>query len=182
MLSRARQNMCRRLWQCPRMSKIFLESETLVCSVTTGTKTTLGIIQLWFNYFAASLLNALGIYFSWEAKERNAPVVAAFTPVSFIVYGDDHTSLPIFRCSSRTPGHLTKLAHTSKNSLIQGSEHFITACSLQCIGTKGDFSCSDGIFLPQMYLVCVRWCSSDWVQEIFKILPSSTKDVTLISV
>ena len=31
-----------------------LESEHLVCSATAATKTELGIIQLWFNYFAAS--------------------------------------------------------------------------------------------------------------------------------
>jgi len=31
---------------------------------------------------------ALGIYFSWEVEERNAPVVGAITPVSLFVYGD----------------------------------------------------------------------------------------------
>jgi len=53
------------------------------------TKTALGIIQLWFNYFAASFYKALGVYFSLEAKERDAPVVGAFTPVPFSVYRDD---------------------------------------------------------------------------------------------
>jgi len=34
--------------------KILLESKNLVCNATEGTKTALGIIQVWFNYFAAS--------------------------------------------------------------------------------------------------------------------------------
>ena len=44
-------------------------------------------------------------------------------PVPLLFYGDDHPSLPIFPCPSRTSDHLT---HTSqpKNSSIQGSEHF----------------------------------------------------------
>jgi len=32
----------------------------VVCSATAVTKTALGIIQLWFNYFAASFFMALG--------------------------------------------------------------------------------------------------------------------------
>jgi len=32
----------------------------VVCSATAITKTALGIIQLWFNYFAASFFMALG--------------------------------------------------------------------------------------------------------------------------
>jgi len=39
----------------PRFLKNFLGSENLVCNATAGTKTTLGIIQVWFNYFTASL-------------------------------------------------------------------------------------------------------------------------------
>jgi len=31
-----------------------VESENLVCGAAAGTKTALGIIQLWFKYFAAS--------------------------------------------------------------------------------------------------------------------------------
>jgi len=86
----------------PRFLENLLESENLVCNAAAGTKNALGSIRLWFNYFAASYFKALCYYFSWEAKERNAPVVGAFTPVSLFVYGDNHPSLPIFRCSSRT--------------------------------------------------------------------------------
>jgi len=64
-----------------------LESEHLVCSATATTKTELGIIQLWFNYFAASFYRELGIRFFWEAKERDAQAVGAFTPAYLFVYG-----------------------------------------------------------------------------------------------
>ena len=50
-----------------------LESGILFCCATAATKTALGIIQLWFNYFAASLYKAIGVHFSREAKERDAP-------------------------------------------------------------------------------------------------------------
>jgi len=33
-----------------------------------------------------------------ERLSRDASVVNAFTPISLLVYGDDHPSLPIFRC------------------------------------------------------------------------------------
>jgi len=38
----------------PRFLKYLLESENVIYNATTGTKTALGIIQVWFNYFAAS--------------------------------------------------------------------------------------------------------------------------------
>jgi len=44
----------------PRFIKHLLESENLGCSPLAGTKTALGIIQLWLNYFAASFFKALG--------------------------------------------------------------------------------------------------------------------------
>ena len=54
----------------PRFLKNLLESENLICNATGGTKTALGIIPVWFNYFAASFFKAPGIHFSREAKER----------------------------------------------------------------------------------------------------------------
>jgi len=94
----------------------------LVSSGTAGTKTALDIIQLWFNYFASSFFNALAIYVSREAKERNAPVVGAFSPVSLFVYGDDHPSLPIFGALPEHQANWVDLTHTCqpKNSSIQG--------------------------------------------------------------
>jgi len=74
----------------PRFLEIFLESGNLVCSATAATKTASGIIQRWFNFFAASFYKTLGIHFSREAKEIDAHVVGVFTPVSLFVYGDDH--------------------------------------------------------------------------------------------
>ena len=43
----------------PRFQNTLLESENLVCSATAGMQTALGIIQLWFNCFAASFFKAL---------------------------------------------------------------------------------------------------------------------------
>jgi len=48
--------------------------------------TKLGIIQLWFNYFAISLFKAFGIHVSSEDKERNAPVFSAFMGMVTPVY------------------------------------------------------------------------------------------------
>jgi len=53
MLSWGQQSMCRRLWHTRKISKKFAGGRNSVCSATAGTKTALGIIQLWFNYFAA---------------------------------------------------------------------------------------------------------------------------------
>jgi len=47
------------------------------------------MIQLWFNYFEVSFYKALGVHFSRKAKDRDASVVGAFTPVSLSVYRDD---------------------------------------------------------------------------------------------
>jgi len=47
----------------PRFLQNLLESENVVCCAAAGMKTTLGIIQLWFNYFATSFFMPLGIYF-----------------------------------------------------------------------------------------------------------------------
>jgi len=63
----------------PRFLEELLESGNLVCSATVATKTALGIIQLWFNYFATSFYKPLGIHFSREANEIDATVVGAFT-------------------------------------------------------------------------------------------------------
>jgi len=60
MLSRGRQNMLRCLWHIPKISQNFAGGWNVVCSATAVTKTALGIIQLWFNYFAASFFMALG--------------------------------------------------------------------------------------------------------------------------
>jgi len=46
----------------------------------------LGILQLWFKYFAASFLRALGISFNREAKERDALVVSIFFPLPLLMY------------------------------------------------------------------------------------------------
>jgi len=93
-----------------------LESGILFCCATAATKTALGIIQLGFNYFAASFYKALGVHFSREAKERDAPVVGAFTPVPLSVYRNDQFTT--FRCPWKTQCHLsrTRVSQTIQRS------------------------------------------------------------------
>jgi len=89
------------------------------------------------------------------------------------VYGDDHSEFSIIRSFSRTPGYLT---HTNqpKNSLsIQRFGHFRSDCiipyafvTLQCY-----FGCSDSIFFPQMYHLCVECHTSDRIKILVKITP-----------
>jgi len=81
-----------------------LENVNLVCGATAGMYTALGIIQLWFNYFAASSFKALGIHFSKE-QERDAAVVGACSPVFLLVYGENHSTLPIFCYPPTTTDH-----------------------------------------------------------------------------
>ena len=50
-------------------------------------------------------------------------MVSAPSPVSFLVCGNDHPSLQIFRWPARTPGHLSPTSQP-KNSSIRVFEHF----------------------------------------------------------
>ena len=79
----------------PIFNKNVLESENLVCCATAGTKTALGILQLRFNYLATSFLKALG-KLAYTFSESQMPwCLFACPPLSLLVYGDDHPSLPI---------------------------------------------------------------------------------------
>jgi len=93
----------------PGFLETLIESGNLFCSATGATKPALGIILLWFNYIAL-FFNDLGIHSSWEAKQRDTPLVDAFTPV-YLVLGMRMITLPIFRWPFKTPWHLT---HTSQ--------------------------------------------------------------------
>ena len=53
------------------------------------TKTALGVLQLCFYYFALYFFNELVIHSSWEAKQRDIPVVGAFTPACLVAFVDD---------------------------------------------------------------------------------------------
>jgi len=61
----------------PKISQKFAgEWNYLLCIATAGTKTALGIFQVWFNYFAASFFKALGnvnINFLKIPKKRRRP-------------------------------------------------------------------------------------------------------------
>jgi len=61
----------------PRFLKNLLQNENLVCYAAAGTKSALSIIQVWFNYFAASFSRHLignlnGIYLKFP-KEHCGP-------------------------------------------------------------------------------------------------------------
>ena len=78
-LSRSPHSMCgRRLWHTPEISQKFSGESQLICIRTAGTKTALGIIQVWFNYFAAYFFKALGNvnvnYFKIPRKYRGPRV------------------------------------------------------------------------------------------------------------
>jgi len=64
-----------------------LESVNLVCSATAGTKPALGIIQLWFNYFAAFFFKALGIYFPGRLRRKCPCSWCIHSCLPFCVWG-----------------------------------------------------------------------------------------------
>jgi len=61
--------------------------------------------QIWSSIFYGIFFRALDIHFSWEAKERDAPVVSAFSSVWLLVYGDNH-SVCYNAALLETPGNL----------------------------------------------------------------------------
>ena len=80
------------------------------------------------------------------------------------------SSLPIFRCPSRTPCHLP---HESPKIIsVEGFQHFssdfIATCSLQCFDRQEVFHRGEGFCFRNM-LLCVWWCESDWIHGIFEI-------------
>jgi len=76
-------------------------SGKLFCSATAATKTALGIIQLWFNYFRGIMASTLPGRLS---KEMSPELVhSLLTPVLCM----EMINLPIFRCPSKTPCHST---------------------------------------------------------------------------
>ena len=70
----------------PRFLENLLESEKLVCCAIARTKTTLGILQLRFNYLVTSFFKALVKHFCTEVKERDVPVISPFSPVYLLTY------------------------------------------------------------------------------------------------
>ena len=70
MVSRGRQNLCRRLWHTPKISRKLLESENLVCSAAAGTKIALGVIQFRFICFAASFSRHLALTFPGRLRKE----------------------------------------------------------------------------------------------------------------
>jgi len=67
----------------------------------------------------------LGLHLTMAAREGDAPVVNAFSPVSLLAYEDsDHHSLSIFPCPSRTLSHFTRTSQPKKYFSVQGFEYF----------------------------------------------------------
>ena len=82
-----------------------LESGNVFCSATPTTKTALGFIQVWFNYFRGILSYTLPGRLSKQMPRWL--VHSLLSP--FLCMG--MINLPIFRCAYKTPWHLT---HTSQ--------------------------------------------------------------------
>ena len=93
----------------------------MVCSATAGTKTALGIIQLWFQYFAASFFKALGneILIIWKFPKSTAGRVfetPALHPCSyphreFLIQRPAHTKFnPLLPRSQSSTGCRIRLA------------------------------------------------------------------------
>ena len=82
--SRGRQKMCTSLACSQAFSKIFWRVE--ICSVVLRPRQK----SHWVSSSFGSLFSRhLGIYSSWEAKQRDALVVGSFIPVSLFVDGHD---------------------------------------------------------------------------------------------
>ena len=77
----------------PEFLENLLKSGDLFCNSTGATTTALGVLHFCFNFFALSFFNKLGIHSSWEAEQRDTPVVGAFTPVSLVHESDQFANL-----------------------------------------------------------------------------------------
>ena len=80
-----------------RFIETLLANENYIPVAASSTKTALGFTLLQFNCFAESFFKVLGIYFYSEAKERDVPLVSAFTAVALFVHEDNHSVFPICR-------------------------------------------------------------------------------------
>jgi len=86
------------------------------------------------------------------------------------MYGDDHHSLPIFCCASRTPGHVA-LINKPKSSSVQGFEHFWSD-STSAFPAFSDLTAwkTSAVmmwFPSQMAFLCVQFSGSDWFEKAF---------------
>jgi len=61
----------------------------MFCVVLRPRRKRTGCPQALLQLFCLIFFNEPGMHSSWEAKQRNIPVVGAFTHVSLVVYGDD---------------------------------------------------------------------------------------------
>ena len=59
-------------------------------------------------------------------------MVGAFTLVSHVVYGHDHTTLPIFWCPPKTSSYLRSTSQPKNSFSIQGLEHFRSNFTATC--------------------------------------------------
>jgi len=115
-LSRGRQIMCIRLWHAPRIfSKISWRVEISV--VLRARRNPTRCPPALFHFFALPFFNELAIHSSWKTKQRETPVVDAFTRVSLVVYGDDQ-----FANLSVPFQNATATSHTRVSQTIRRSE------------------------------------------------------------
>jgi len=96
-----------------RFLENLLVSLILLCCATSTTKTALGIIQLWFNYFAASFYKALDAHFPWTLRREMPQQLVHSLLSSFLFIG--MISLPTFlvplQNAMRLDMHTSQLSH-----------------------------------------------------------------------
>jgi len=74
-----------------RFLKFFSGERNVVCSAMTRMKSTLGIIQLWFNYFVASFFKTLGnidVNYLKIPEKHHGPHVARVFETSDLLFAD----------------------------------------------------------------------------------------------
>jgi len=116
-----------------RFLENLLESGILFCCATAATKTAPGIILLGSNYFAASFYKALGVRFSREAKERDAPILVHSLLSHFLYIG--MISLPTFQCPSKTPCHVCHAHESAKPPSVLSSTNLLLNLSQSTISS-----------------------------------------------
>jgi len=105
--------MCIRLWHVPKISRKFVGEWNFVLLCHGHDENRTGnhpaLVQLFRGIFLQGTWRTL----SMEAKERDAPVIGAFTPVHLSVYRDDqfaNLSVPL-QNAMRLDTHTSQLNH-----------------------------------------------------------------------
>ena len=106
-----RQNICTRFWQAPRIYGKFAGEWKFVLQCYGRNENCTGCPPALLNNFAVSFINKLGMHSSWEAEQRDTPVVDVGYSLLSPLLCMEMVILLILRCPFKTPWRLT---HTSQ--------------------------------------------------------------------